>query len=233
MESALAYLLCSAVLLGLIIGAAMLQKRQVDNQLLQSGIAEIDRMPGTTFERYLVAIFSQQGFDVEHTGRPGDYGADLVITRRGERTVVQAKRWRRQVGVRAVQEAVAARGLYRCSRAMVVTNSYFTRQAHILARANGVELWDRDLLLHMLHMSTPAAPVAGPAVRSSPYTDATTFVVKPIAAAPLLAASCADCGIQVSEKVRQFCVNNSARFSGKIFCYDHQRRRLPPQHPSH
>jgi HJR/Mrr/RecB family endonuclease len=27
---------------------------------------------------------------------------------------------------------------------MVVTNSYFTRQAEALAKANRVELWDRD-----------------------------------------------------------------------------------------
>ena len=35
-------------------------------------------------------------------------------------------------------------------RAMVVTNRYFTSAARSLARANGVELWDRDRLVSAL-----------------------------------------------------------------------------------
>jgi restriction system protein len=64
--------------------------------------------------------------------------------------VVQAKRWTKRVGVKAVQEAVAAKAMYRCTRAMVVTNSFFTDPAKRLAHENGVELWDRDRLIEAL-----------------------------------------------------------------------------------
>ena len=119
-------------------------------RLLRSGIAEIDRMTGAVFEQYLALLFRQHGYRVEHTGRAGDYGADLVISKGGVRTIVQAKRYRRNVNLKAVQEAVAAKAMYGCTHAMVVTNSGFARSAHTLARANGVELWDRDKLISMI-----------------------------------------------------------------------------------
>jgi len=62
--------------------------------------------------------------------------------------------------VRAVQEVVAARRYYGGSRALVVTNSRFTRPARMLARANDVELWDRERLLTAL-LSARRYPAAG------------------------------------------------------------------------
>jgi restriction system protein len=121
-----------------------LRRRQ---RLARSGIAEVDRMSGGDFERYLAAMFRALGYRVERIGGTGDFGADLIVTRDGIRTIVQAKRYARNVGVKAVQEAVAAKGMYDCAAAMVVTNSRFTRQAQALAKANGVELWERETLI--------------------------------------------------------------------------------------
>jgi restriction system protein len=119
-------------------------------RLKRSGIEEIDQMDGRTFERRLAMLFRRLGYHVEHVGRRGDYGADLLVRRDGKRTVVQAKRWTKNVGIRAVQEAHAAPALYGCSGAMVVTNRYYTEAAKKLARANGVVLWDRDRLAKAL-----------------------------------------------------------------------------------
>lgn len=186
----------------------------------------IDQMTGTMFERCLADVFAQHGYRVEHTGRLGDYGADLVVMRDDQRAVVQAKRWIRQVGVRAVQEAVAAKGIYRCTHAIVVTNSTFTFQARRLAQANGVELWDRTHLIRMLQ-TRPAPPVLP--VRAIPQpADPTAFVVKPIAPAPPLVACCATCGIPVSDNVRQYCLDHAQRFNGTILCYKHQRYTVDP-----
>ena len=54
----------------------------------------------------------------------------------GVKTDVQAKRHTKPVGIKAVQEVVAAKGMYRCTEAMVVTNSTFTQPAMELARTN-------------------------------------------------------------------------------------------------
>lgn len=126
--------------------SALLERRR----LARSGIAEIDTMSGTVFERRLAMLFRGLGYEVRKVGRRGDYGADLVIEKDGRRTIVQAKRWTKNVGVRAVQEAHAAPAMYGCSRALVVTNRYFTVPAQQLARANRVDLWDRDRLVSAL-----------------------------------------------------------------------------------
>lgn len=118
--------------------------------LARSGIAEIDAMDGHTFERRLDALFWSLGYSVEQTRYRGDYGADLVVAKNGVRTVVQAKRWTKNVGVKAVQEAFASAAMYRCTRSMVVTNRYYSEQAKKLARANNVTLWDRDDLVRAL-----------------------------------------------------------------------------------
>ena len=70
------------------------------------------------------------------------------------RTAIQAKRWKGNVGVGAVQEIVSARAYYGCQWAMVVTNSAFTQAAQRLAAANGVTLWDRDTLVRELSIAT-------------------------------------------------------------------------------
>ncbi|MFN8481227.1 MAG: restriction endonuclease [Kouleothrix sp.] len=118
-----------------------------DRKLARSGIADIDRMDGFRFEHYLVGLFKRLGYTVELTPARGDYGADLIISKNGIRTAVQAKRYSGNVGVKAVQEVVTAQQMYKCSRAMVVTNSAYSQPARRLARANRVELWDRTILI--------------------------------------------------------------------------------------
>ena len=117
---------------------------------LRSGIVDVDDMAGAEFERRLAALFTALGYDVSHTGRRGDFGADLVVARSGERTVVQAKRYDGSVGIEAVQQVVGARSYYDAERAMVVTNSTCTSAARELARANAVELIERGALIGLL-----------------------------------------------------------------------------------
>jgi restriction system protein len=119
-------------------------------RLARSGIKDIDRFGGKTFEEYLEVLFRRLGYKVERTRFVGDYGGDLVLRKGGVRTVVQAKRHAKSVGVRAVQEVVAAKGYYDCDETLVVSNSRYTKQAEELARRNDVELWDRDMLIRQL-----------------------------------------------------------------------------------
>lgn len=118
--------------------------------LSRARLEDLDEMTGWEFERWLERFFERVGFDVKRTPYRGDFGADFVLTWNGVKTAVQTKRSRRQVGVSAVQEVVAAKAYYGGERAMVVTNSYFTEQAVILARANGVRMRSRDDLAREL-----------------------------------------------------------------------------------
>ena len=120
-------------------------------KLSKSGIREVDTMSGDVFEKFLLTLFFKLGYKVQFVGsHAGDYGTDLIIEKEGVRTAVQAKRWKGVVGIKAVQEVYGSLKLRNCAKALIVTNNYFTRQAKELAKANVVELWDRDMLVNKM-----------------------------------------------------------------------------------
>jgi restriction system protein len=193
----------------------------------RSDIDEIDKMDGLTFEKYLNNLFLRLGYDVERTRYVGDYGADLVLIRGENRIVVQAKRYKSKVGIKAIQEVVASKAKYNCNKAMVVTNSYYTKQAVELAKANAVELWDKVKLVNALL-----------SVNKTSNIENIDNKVKPEAAATIVNTNsnknntqtfdsiCVVCGKVVSDKVKEYCLANEKRFGGKIYCYDHQRKNV-------
>ena len=134
------------VLLG-IVGVAPAFFRE---QFRRSGILSVDQMDGVTFEHRLESLYEFLGYTVETTKTSGDFGADLVLVKNGERTVVQAKRYSSNVGLEAIQESVAAKAMYQATKAVVATNSYYTKAARELAAANNVELIERPQLTAML-----------------------------------------------------------------------------------
>lgn len=68
-----------------------------------------------------------------------------------------------------MQEAVAAKPVYGCQAAMVVTNSSFTQQAIHLARSNKVTLWDRKrLVAALLKVKPQERPRKHPRVSDEP-----------------------------------------------------------------
>lgn len=120
-------------------------------RLSKAGMYEIDKMSGDEFEKFLLTLFLKLGNRAQIVGsHKGDYGTDLIIEKGGVRTAVQAKRWKSTVGEKAVQEVYSSLKLRNCTKALVVTNRYFSYQAKILARSNDVELWDRDVLIEKI-----------------------------------------------------------------------------------
>jgi len=99
---------------------------------------------------------------------------------------------------------------------MVVANSFYTNAAIELAKANSVELWNRDHLVKAL-----LAIKKDGAVTKQPE-DVSIVQEQPVAEKSHL---CVICGKSVSEKVKQYCLANQNKFGGKIYCYDHQRNQ--------
>lgn len=108
---------------------------------------DIDRMEGAGFESYLARLFADLGYRVQPTQKSHAYGADLILERENTRIVVQVRRQSEYVGVAAIQQVVAAKAMYGCAEAMVVTNTMYALAALHLAQVNGVVLWDRPILL--------------------------------------------------------------------------------------
>lgn len=133
---------------------AIIRKENIRKSLLaetnQFSLSHIDLMNPYDFETYIAHIFSAQGYSAKVTKASGDQGADIVMEKLGEKIVVQVKLYSRPVGNKAVQEVVAAKSYYDASRAMIVTNNYFTTSAIRLAKPNKVELINRDSLEKIL-----------------------------------------------------------------------------------
>ena len=118
--------------------------------LSDSGILEVDEMTGKEFERFLAVHFINCGYIVNLTKDSQDYGADLILYKDGLKTVVQAKRSKRPVGIKAVQEVAGALRHYKGNKSRVITNNRFTANAYKLAKSNDVELWDRKKLIEFI-----------------------------------------------------------------------------------
>ena len=142
--------LCVGIFLFIYLLIALVKKSRQEKRLSESNIKDIDSMNGVQFEYYLSSLFNKIGYKSRVTKSTGDYGADLVIYKGNEKIVVQAKRYSKKVGIRAVQEISASKAHYKATKAWVVTNSYFTKSAIDLARSNDVRLFDREDLIDLI-----------------------------------------------------------------------------------
>jgi restriction system protein len=140
------------------------QRREAEQRELAkwrgSGINDIDGMSGAALEERIAVMLFDLGYTVEHTGKVGDFGCDLVARMRRTSAVVQAKRYSETVGPAAVQEAHTARTHYQTTEAWVVTNSTFTKAAVTLAASCHVRLIDRHALVKMLDKAARAHETA-------------------------------------------------------------------------
>jgi hypothetical protein len=109
-------------------------------------LPEYDHLTGHQFESFLKKVFEALDYVVVNTKLSGDQGADLIIMKDGEKTVVQAKKYSGKVSNKAIQEVVAAKKHYKCKNTMVVTTGEYTKSAIQLAISNKVEIWDKTKL---------------------------------------------------------------------------------------
>jgi len=111
---------------------------------------DIDSMDGFEFEDFLRKLFEKMGYSVKQTKLSGDQGADLIVEKMGEITLVQAKRAGSKISNKAVQEVVASIKFYKGHQGIVVTNNFFTPSAIELAKHNAVKLINREELNHFI-----------------------------------------------------------------------------------
>jgi HJR/Mrr/RecB family endonuclease len=116
--------------------------------------AELDQLSGLEFEEFLAGLFRAQGYAAELTPTSGDYGADLILSKEGQRIAVQAKRYVGSVGVQAVQEALSGQAYYQCHTAWVISTGVFTTNALELAEKSGVRMIGRSDLGNLMAQHT-------------------------------------------------------------------------------
>ena len=118
-------------------------------------ISQIDSLNGQEFENLLKIIFEKQGYEVALTKKSHDYGADLVLRKNKVVSVVQAKCYDKNIGIKAVQEIISAKLHYKAEEMFVATNRYFSKDAIILASEHNVKLIDRDVIIRLIRDYAP------------------------------------------------------------------------------
>lgn len=105
----------------------------------------IEKMTGYDYEKFVAKKLLKDGFrKTKLTPQSGDFGADILgVDRKRKRVAVQCKKYAGTVGVKSVQEVIAAVQYYECDYGMVVTNSTFTAAAKELAKKTEVVLKEK------------------------------------------------------------------------------------------
>ena len=120
-----------------------------ENQL--SSWEEVQEMSGVDFEKYCMKLLRLNGFEkVENTVASGDGGVDILARKSGKLYAIQCKRWKGNVGYKAIQEIYAGKALVNADKAVVMTNSRFSGPAKDNAQKLGVILWDGNEVQKML-----------------------------------------------------------------------------------
>lgn len=106
----------------------------------------IDELSWSEFEYYVAEKLKQQGYTGVRLTEHYDLGVDIIAKKNDITWGVQVKHYKNLVGVDAVRQVVSALNKYKCDRAIVVTNNFYTWPAQEIARSNNCILIDRITL---------------------------------------------------------------------------------------
>ena len=131
------------------------------------------------FERLVGEAFRRRGYTVEETGLGGaDGGIDLILSRDGQRTLVQCKHWKRErVPVNVVREMYGLLAHHKAHAVQIAAMGGFTRDSERFAEGKPIALMDGKTLLSMIRevQGTPSHPSsASAAVEATPTLAGTS-----------------------------------------------------------
>lgn len=128
----------------------VLEELQAGSNLVTMDWQNFEMLVRDVFEK----VFSGGSAEVNVTRASRDEGVDAVVIDpdplKGGKTVVQAKRYRKAVGVAAVRELYGAMQNERAGRGILVTTAHYGKGAHDFVRDKEITLIDGAGLLHLL-----------------------------------------------------------------------------------
>lgn len=107
---------------------------------IHSSQTSAESMSWDEFEYFVADWLKDRGYTDVQLTEHYDLGVDIVARKDGVTWGVQVKHYNGLVGINAVRQVVVALKMYGCDRAMVVTNSTFSRPAIEPARSQGCML---------------------------------------------------------------------------------------------
>lgn len=142
-------LLSVALLYRPIVGILRVALRSLNkwkNKRAARSLMAVDDMNWSGFEYFVADWLRDKGFTDVRLTEHYDLGVDIVAKKDGLCWGVQVKHYHGLVGINAVRQVVVALKKYKCDRAMVVTNSTFSRPAIELADSQDCLLIDGSKL---------------------------------------------------------------------------------------
>lgn len=129
------------------------RSRLLLNGVRRNGIENLGRLSRQDFQKLVGEGFRRRGFEVqEQGGEAPDGGIDLLVTRGGERFLVQCKQWQaaQSVGVSVVRELYDIMAAEQMTGGYLVTSGTFSIDAKRFASGRNVELLDGQALSALL-----------------------------------------------------------------------------------
>jgi len=125
------------------------KRSKVRAAIMAAGSENPMQLTPEQYEEFCSNILANNGWKTSLTRKSGDFGADVIAEKAGQKIIIQCKQWSKSVGVKAVQEAHAAASHYRANQAIVVTTTGYTQAAKALAKSTGVRLLSHTDLVDM------------------------------------------------------------------------------------
>lgn len=167
----------------------------------QRALSDLAALSWQQFEELIADAFRRHGYRVREVGGRGraDGGVELVLSRDGETTVVQAKHWRNdRVGVQLVRELYGVQRALQAERSMFVAIGRYTADAQQLAAQVGMTLINGEELPRIIGAGLSRAPLVLPTT------------------APASAPTCPACGGDMARRMARGGPNAGHEFFGCV-----------------
>lgn len=115
----------------------------------QTGLDSIRQLSWRKFEDLITEAYKQNGYRINREPVSGsDNGIDIIVSKGGEKSLVQCKQWRaRRVGVQVVREMYGILSSSDAGDVHIVSSGNFTNEAKSFAQGKPIKLiYGRELL---------------------------------------------------------------------------------------
>ena len=158
------------------------------------------------FEMLVGEAYRRAGYTVSETGGGGaDGGVDLVLTKEGEKFLVQCKQWKSfKVGVSTIRELYGVMAAEGAAGGFVVTSGVFTKEAKSFAEGRNIDLIDGTELTAIIKK-----------IQQTPQAASTTEKITPqVPQAVTTNPSCPKCGSIMTKRTAKQGENSGNAFWG-------------------
>jgi hypothetical protein len=134
-----------------------------------TSLADLQALSPDEFEQLVAETYRAFGYDVQFLDAQGDHEIDLLLrSSTGEKSVVQCKRWRGNVGQLVIRDFYGAMRHAGAVEGAIITTGAFTSQAREWAKDKAIHLYNGEQFLRVLYRAQSMNDATATAGRSLP-----------------------------------------------------------------